>query len=83
MAETRSVQLPNGIVIPDVPIEATKEEIKEKAIRGGLATIEDFARAEELPTSSALAEDARFRANAPERTFSEQAAPYVEALEPR
>lgn len=79
MAETRSVELPNGIVIPDVPIGATKEEIKEKAIRGGLATIEDFARADELPTSSALAEDARFRANAPEKTFSEQAAPYVEA----
>jgi len=79
MAETRSVELPNGIVIPDVPIGATKEEIKEKAIRGGLATIEDFARADELPTSSALAEDARFRANAPEETFSEQAAPYVEA----
>lgn len=79
MAETRSVELPNGIVIQDVPMGVTKEEIKEKAIRGGLATIEDFARAEELPTSSALAEDARFRANAPEKTLSEQAAPYVEA----
>ena len=83
MAETRSVELPNGIVIQDVPIGATKEEIREKAIRGGLATQLDFDRAAGVPSAAVLAESADAaaysRANAPEETFVDTAAPYVEA----
>ena len=36
------VTLPNGNVIKDVPETATREEIRDKAIRGGLATAADF-----------------------------------------
>jgi len=40
----RTVRLPNGRVIRNVPESATKEEIRQKAIQGGLARPEDFAR---------------------------------------
>lgn len=45
MSVTRSVTLPNGVVIEDVPETATKEEIKQKAIKANLAKEEDFAPA--------------------------------------
>lgn len=45
MSVTRPVTLPNGVVIEDVPETATKEEIKQKAIKSGLAKEEDFAPA--------------------------------------
>jgi hypothetical protein len=36
------VELPNGVVITDVPDNATKEQVKAKAIAAGLAKAEDF-----------------------------------------
>ncbi|EMW9673234.1 hypothetical protein V5Y59_001468 [Salmonella enterica] len=40
-----NVTLPNGNVITDVPDTATKAEVMQKAITGGLATQEDFGAA--------------------------------------
>jgi len=37
------IELPNGVVIKDVPEGTTKAQIMEKAIRNGLAKPEDFA----------------------------------------
>lgn len=37
------VTLPNGVVVKGVPEGTSKEQIKDKAIRNGLATPEDFA----------------------------------------
>tara|TARA_R110002124_G_C8963060_1_gene514233 strand:- start:1797 stop:3800 length:2004 start_codon:yes stop_codon:yes gene_type:complete len=42
MAETYTAVLPNGRKLPKVPMSATPAEIQDVAIRGGLATIEDF-----------------------------------------
>lgn len=42
-----NVKLPNGKVITDVPEEATKEEIAEKAVRSGLASWDDFGMQEQ------------------------------------
>lgn len=39
------ITLPNGNVIKDVPMTATKEAVKQKAIAAGLATEADFATA--------------------------------------
>jgi hypothetical protein len=36
------VELPNGVVLTDVPEDATKDQIKAKAIAAGLAKEEDF-----------------------------------------
>jgi len=36
------VELPNGIVIEDVPEGTTRAQIMERAIRGGIAKPEDF-----------------------------------------
>lgn len=41
------VTLPNGTVIRGVPDDATKEQIRQKAIAGGLATPEDFVASEQ------------------------------------
>ncbi len=38
------VTLPNGAVIEGVPDDATKDQIMQKAIAGGLATAEDFGQ---------------------------------------
>jgi hypothetical protein len=45
------VRLPNGVVIQNVPEGATKDEIRAKAIRSGLAKPEDFGE-----TSAAVAQ---------------------------
>ena len=37
-----NVELPNGVIIEDVPEGTTKEEVMQKAIKAGLATAEDF-----------------------------------------
>ncbi|MFA0145374.1 hypothetical protein AB4452_04730 [Vibrio lentus] len=44
------VQLPNGVIIEGVPEGASRDEIKETAIRNGLATPQDFFEAEGLPS---------------------------------
>jgi len=46
---TFPVRLPNGNIIENVPEGASKEEIKAKAIKSGLATEEDFK--EQVPAS--------------------------------
>ena len=43
------VRLPNGTVIKNVPETASREEIKQKAIAGGLAKEEDFGEAPKAP----------------------------------
>lgn len=40
-----NVELPNGVIIEDVPEGTTKEQIMKKAIAAGLATAEDFGGA--------------------------------------
>ena len=45
------IELPNGVVIKDIPEGTSKEQIMQKAIRNGLATAEDFQM------GSALVED--------------------------
>lgn len=42
MNETMTVRLPSGTVINNVPVGTSKEEIKDKAIRAGLANESDF-----------------------------------------
>ena len=36
------IELPNGVVIKDIPEGTSKEQIMQKAIKNGLATAEDF-----------------------------------------
>ena len=43
------IELPNGVVIKDVPEGTTKAQIMEKAIRNGLAKPEDFAVSQPQP----------------------------------
>lgn len=43
------IELPNGVVIKDVPEGTTKAQIMEKAIRNGLAKLEDFAVSQPQP----------------------------------
>lgn len=53
--ETRDITLPNGKVITDVPVGTSITEVRESAIRAGLATPEDFVAtqpSEELVPSS-------------------------------
>lgn len=69
------VILPNGVVIPDVPKTATKDEIKQYAIDTGLATYEDFLD-ESVPTPARLAAE---RARQVEKTTWEKVKPYVES----
>jgi hypothetical protein len=45
------IELPNGVVIKDIPEGTSKEQIMQKAIKNGLATAEDFQM------GSALVED--------------------------
>lgn len=40
---TISVELPNGVVIDDVPLGTSKTELMRKAVNAGLATYQDFA----------------------------------------
>ena len=75
MNEVREVELPNGVVIPDVPVTATQEEIQKFAIDTGLATYEDFL-SEEVPTKARIEAE---RARQTEKTFMEQAQPYIES----
>lgn len=42
MTETMDVTLPNGRTITDVPVGATKAEVRDRAIRLGVATNDDF-----------------------------------------
>ncbi|MFN0720493.1 hypothetical protein BCU39_008395 [Vibrio cyclitrophicus] len=37
-----NIELPNGVIIEGVPEGASRDEIKDKAIRNGLATAQDF-----------------------------------------
>lgn len=46
------VTLPNGVVLKGVPEGTTKEQIKTKAIRAGLATEADFSGAAQQQTSA-------------------------------
>lgn len=43
MSQTQDVRLPNGAIIKGIPIGVSKEEVQDKAIANGLATLEDFA----------------------------------------
>ena len=43
MSEVFDVELPNGETIYDVPVGTSEEVVKDLAISGGLATLEDFA----------------------------------------
>jgi hypothetical protein len=54
------VELPNGVVIEDIPEGTTRAQIMERAIRGGLATEADFA--ETTPAPSPVSQGARLRA---------------------
>lgn len=51
MAESQNVTLPNGTVINNIPVGTSKQEIQDKAIAAGLATINDFApqQGQDLP----------------------------------
>ena len=69
------VMLPNGVVVPDVPETATKDEIKQYAIDTGLATYEDFLD-ESVPTPARLEAE---RARQVEKTTWEKVKPYVES----
>lgn len=50
------VTLPNGVVIKGVPDDATKDQIRAKAIKSGLATPEDFKSVPKLQTSTTPAQ---------------------------
>lgn len=43
MSQTQDIRLPNGTIIKGIPVGVSKEEIQDKAISNGLATLEDFA----------------------------------------
>ena len=43
MSQTQDIRLPNGTIIKGIPVGVSKEEIQDKAIANGLATLEDFA----------------------------------------
>ena len=45
MADTRPVTLPNGVVIPDVPVDTTQDELFSVAIANGLITQKEVAAA--------------------------------------
>lgn len=45
------IELPNGVVIQDVPDNITKQQVMEKAIKAGLAKPEDFGQT--VPTAKA------------------------------
>jgi hypothetical protein len=42
------IELPNGVVIKDIPEGTSKEQIMQKAIKNGLATAEDFKMGSQL-----------------------------------
>ena len=72
------VTLPNGIVVTDVPENATQEEVKQRAIAGGLATLEDFDPNKEIPTPAVVAE-AQAEQRPQDRTIMEMMQPYLES----
>ncbi len=52
--ETRSVRLPSGRVITNVPISATKSEIRDRAIEAGWATAADFGLPNPQPGAAGM-----------------------------
>jgi len=47
------IELPNGVVIQDIPEGTSKSQIMAKAIKSGLATPEDFGMVQQQPTQVA------------------------------
>lgn len=47
------IELPNGVVIQDIPEGTSKSQIMDKAIKSGLATPEDFGMVQQQPTQVA------------------------------
>lgn len=47
MSETMNVELPNGRIVEGVPVGTSKDVIRDKAIRAGLITDEEFGTSEE------------------------------------
>lgn len=86
-----NVTLPNGQVITGVPEGTTKDQVMQKAISGGLATMEDFktpATSDKtsfeadmeagIPSDEVLAVNKALQSKAPEKSLLEKAAPYTE-----
>lgn len=65
------VRLPNGVVIKNVPENATKEDIKERAIAGGLAKEEDFGGPVQAPAQPSTQPAAPAPANPWDRPTSQ------------
>lgn len=68
-----NVTLPNGAVITDVPDSATKDQVMQKAIAGGLATAEDFGLPAGLAGLGANLSQSRANDEAEEKGFLDRA----------
>ena len=75
MNNTQPILLPNGVVINDVPVGTTKQQVMERAIAAGFATKEDFADPE-IPSTEAIRAE---NASRQPKTTMEKAAPYIDA----
>lgn len=54
------IELPNGVVIKDIPEGTSKEQIMQKAIKNGLATAEDFKMSSALVQDFSLGQQQQF-----------------------
>lgn len=72
MAETIEVELPNGAILTDVPVNASQNQVMNKAIQLGLAQPSDFA-ATGIPGTEPPPSPPR------EKSIMEQFQPYLES----